>query len=63
MNTQFKIGQKVWYNLPDGEPGIIVGIKIVKLSNSLTSYEYLVGFGPGKSEWCLELELSESQVF
>lgn len=61
MKTKFRRGQRVWYNLPEGEAGIVLDIKV--FASDLSSPEYLVGFGPGSAAWCLELELSETQVF
>jgi len=57
---EFKIGEKVYHNTPDSEPGIITNIIYYYLTKAL-SYEVQVGWGD--TYYCREFELSREKVF
>lgn len=59
-SLKFQIGQEVYHRSPDSDRGIIIDINY---SYRTKLYKYLVSLSVDKSEWCDELELSESKVF
>lgn len=61
QRPQFKLGQRVYYALPDGDEGIVLDIK--SYASDPNMLEYLVGFGPGQSAWCLGVELTDQKIY
>lgn len=59
---KFNIGDSVYYNLPDGDKGIITDVKYSLRYNQV---EYEVCFGRASTDRviCYEIELSENKVF
>lgn len=55
IDPKFEIGQKVYYNLPEGEVGLVTEIEYL-LSSGLIWYH--VSFGPRAAIACLDFELS-----
>lgn len=60
MNNIFNIGDLVYHKTPDSESGIITEISYYF---STKKYKYLVAISMVKSEWCEEIELSDTKVF
>lgn len=58
--NKFKIGQRVWINVPDSEVGVIQDI-IYRFSTNM--YEYSVCFGWNNYANCDEYELLEAKTF
>ena len=57
---QYKIGDKVYHNTPDSDQGIITSITYDYKSKT---HSYLVSLSLSKSEWCEEIELTDTKIF
>lgn len=55
----FNIGDRVYYNLPEGALGNVIDISYSYLTKR---HKYYIAYGFGQGDWCYEEELTTEKV-
>lgn len=59
-DAAFEIGDRVYYNLPEGPEGLIVSLRYYPEADK---WEYLVAWGAIESSWCASVELEREKQY